>query len=116
MNDFEQPVYLLTQQFAIDAITFIGQGGQKLDVTDQMRQTKLYHNSTLTHVASVGREVVAANYPGKLLAQHFDQHIATAPRIDLEQRKQFGAKTPGPPRFAIVFVSCLIYIQEPLFA
>ena len=96
MDHLEELPQRLAQPFSVGPITRIRQGRQELHIADQVGQAKLDRHVELAHVAPVRREVVAAQDPVELRAQHLDQHIRTSRRVDLEQRVQLGAEAPGP--------------------
>src|SRR4051794_39002447 len=79
-----------------------------------MRQTELEQYTELALVATIGREVVAAQDSIELLAQDLNQHVRTAGRVDLEQRVQAGAETPGPHPRAVLPMAGLIDVESRL--
>jgi site-specific DNA recombinase len=90
-----------------------GEAGERLR-TDGVGQAELHYHVTFTHVAPVGTEAVAAQYPVELRAQHLQQHLGAAVRVDLEQRVQLGPEAPGPHRRAVVLVARLVHVQAGL--
>src|SRR5208282_2459094 len=87
----EQPPQRLTQAFPIRHLLLVRQGGQELHIPNQVCQAKLKRHATLTHVTAIGAETIAAQNTIELPAQHLNQYIATACRVNLEQRVQAGA-------------------------
>src|SRR5258705_6716756 len=79
-----------------------------------MRQTELEQHAELALVATIGREVVAAQDSIELLAQDLDQHVPTAGRVDLEQGVQAGAEAPGPHPRAVLLMAGLIDVESRL--
>src|SRR3954452_2866902 len=79
-----------------------------------MRQTELEQHAELALVAPIGREVVTAQDSIELLAQHLNQHVSTAGRVDLEQGVEAGAKAPGPHPRAVLLMAGLIDVESRL--
>ena len=84
---------------------------QELDVADQVGQTKLHEHAAVLHVLAVGAEVVAAQKTVEFLAQHGDEHVGTARRIDAEQREEGSAEAPGPQPVPLVGVPGLVDVE-----
>src|SRR5512135_3909167 len=79
-----------------------------------MSQTELEQHAKLALVAAVRREGVTTQHPVELPAQHLDQDIATATRVDLEERVQRGMEAPRPLPLAILLVAGLIDVEPRL--
>src|SRR6267142_1643924 len=110
----EQLPQRLAQPLPIGPLPRIGQRGQELHIPDQMRQTELEQYAELALVATIGREVVAAQDSIELLAQDLNEHVSTAGRVDLEQGVQAGAEAPGPHPRAVLLMAGLIDVESRL--
>ena len=55
--------------------------------------------------------MIAAEHTIELLAQHLNQDVSAAGRIDLEQGVQLGTEAPGPQRLAPILVAGFIDVD-----
>lgn len=79
-----------------------------------MRQAVLHRHGTLGGIFAVGGVIVAAQNSFEILAQHPNQDLGAARRVDGQEDKTGGPETPGPVTLAIVFVPGLIGVETGL--
>ncbi len=114
MNRGEQLSQMREQRLAIPPVGAAGMLDQKLHVADPTRQTELYADVEVLHVLAVRAEIVAAQQAVELLAQHVDEHVRAARRVDAVERKQFAAKAPRPQPPAAIRMARLVDVQSRL--
>ena len=78
MDDVKQCLEGAEQLLAVGARRQIGQGGQELDIANEVRDAELHGDLEVLHELAIGREVIAAQGPLEFLSQDLDQDLRAA--------------------------------------
>ena len=104
----------LPQTLAVSLNLAFGERQQVLHVADQVDHGELHQHIAVPHVLAVGAEVVAAQHPVELLAQHFHEDLRAPRLVGAKERVKLGAEAPGPELLAVFFVPGLVDVQHGL--